>query len=55
VKNERNQTQIKTDQHSLAPLLSNSGIMHHANEVMGVVLPSRVQTWLNTLSTSALD
>jgi len=55
VKNERNQTQIKTDQHSLVPLLSNSATMHHANEVTGVVLRSRVQAWLNILATSALD
>jgi len=55
VKDERNQTQVETDQHSLAPLLSNSGKMHHANEVTGAVLPSRVQAWLNTLAISAID
>ena len=62
MKNERNQTQIKTDQQSLVSLLSNSATMHHANEVTVVVLPvsnsmtthSGVQARLNTL-TSALD
>jgi len=38
VKNEGNQTQIKTDQHSLVFPLSKSGIKHHANEVKGKVL-----------------